>query len=101
MVRVIGLRRIFFQLGNYPPAPLPYASKEELNDDDIEDFASLTREALRLAPDKPIPHMTRSLERAGIAVAPIVLTDFDTGELGASAPSFRRVILGVVLAKLR
>ncbi|MFE0691868.1 ImmA/IrrE family metallo-endopeptidase [Streptomyces xiamenensis] len=30
---------------------------------------------LRLAPDKPIPHLTRALERAGVAVAPIVLED--------------------------
>jgi Zn-dependent peptidase ImmA (M78 family)/DNA-binding XRE family transcriptional regulator len=74
--------------GTYPPAPLPYASKEELDDEDIEDFARQTREALRLAPDKPIPHLTRSLERAGIAVAPIVLTDFDTGELGTSGHHF-------------
>jgi Zn-dependent peptidase ImmA (M78 family) len=34
-----------------------------------------TREALRLAPDKPIPHLTRALERSGVAVAPFVLTD--------------------------
>jgi Zn-dependent peptidase ImmA (M78 family) len=75
-------------VGKYPPAPLPCASKEELDNGDIEQFAALTRESLRLAPDKPIPHMTRSLERAGIAVAPIVLTDFDTGELGSSGHHF-------------
>jgi Zn-dependent peptidase ImmA (M78 family) len=74
--------------GNYPPAPLPYASGEALSDDDVENFASLTREALRLAPDKPIPHLTRSLERAGIAAAPIVLTDFDAGELGSTGHHF-------------
>jgi Zn-dependent peptidase ImmA (M78 family) len=74
--------------GNYPSSPLPYASKEDVNEEDIEYFASLTREALRLAPDKPIPHLTRALERSGIAAAPIVLTDFDTGELGYSGHHF-------------
>lgn len=72
----------------YPPATLPYASEQQLRTTDIELFASLTRRALRLAPDKPIPHLTRVLERAGIAAAPIVLTDFDTGEIGSSGHHF-------------
>lgn len=59
----------------YPTPPLPYAVNDELTDDDIEEFAEHTREALRLAPDQPIPNLTRAMERAGIAVAPIVLTD--------------------------
>ncbi|GAA1161027.1 Zn-dependent peptidase ImmA (M78 family) [Kitasatospora gansuensis] len=59
----------------YPPPPLPMATNELLDDEDIEQFAAATRQALRLAPDKPIPHMTRALERSGVAVAPIVLTD--------------------------
>ncbi|MFE4679195.1 ImmA/IrrE family metallo-endopeptidase [Streptomyces sp. NPDC056723] len=59
----------------YPAPPLPYATEASLSNDDIEEFAARTREALRLAPDKPIPHLTRALERAGVAVAPIVLPD--------------------------
>ncbi|MEU1014701.1 XRE family transcriptional regulator [Streptomyces sp. NPDC005898] len=59
----------------YPAPPLPYASAPDLSRGDIEALAAQTREALRLAPDKPIPHLTRALERAGIAVAPIVLPD--------------------------
>ncbi|MFJ8351784.1 helix-turn-helix domain-containing protein [Streptomyces sp. NPDC094153] len=59
----------------YPSPPLPYATEQDLTDEDIEDLAEQTRVALRLAPDKPIPHLTRALERAGVAVAPIVLPD--------------------------
>ncbi|MGW0603122.1 helix-turn-helix domain-containing protein [Streptomyces sp. NPDC002640] len=59
----------------YPAPPLPCASEAALSDDDIEELAAQTRVALRLAADKPIPHLTRALERAGIAVAPIVLPD--------------------------
>lgn len=60
---------------NYPTPPLPYATAEDLSQDDIDELANQTREALRLAPDKPIPHLTRALERAGVTVAPFVLTD--------------------------
>lgn len=64
----------------YPTPPLPYITTESpLSQDEIENLAEQTREALRLAPDKPIPHVTRSLERAGVTVAPIVLTDDPDG----------------------
>lgn len=59
----------------YPTPPLPYATTDTLTRDDIEELAGQTREALRLAPDKPIPHLTRVLERAGVTVAPLVLAD--------------------------
>ncbi|MFC9291486.1 helix-turn-helix domain-containing protein [Streptomyces sp. NPDC057052] len=59
----------------YPSPPLPYATAQDLTEEDIEELAEQTRVALRLAPDKPIPHLTRALERAGVAVAPIVLPD--------------------------
>lgn len=74
----------------YPTPPLPYAEGDEITSDDIEYFAEATREALRLAPDAPIPHLTRALERAGVAVAPLALTDVDgeeqpaTGHFGVS-----------------
>lgn len=59
----------------YPTPPLPHATSDTLTQDDIEELAERTREALRLAPDKPIPHLTRALERAGVAVAPMILGD--------------------------
>ncbi|MET8177234.1 XRE family transcriptional regulator [Streptomyces sp. NPDC005336] len=64
----------------YPTPPLPYATMDEVTDEDIEELAIETRQALRLAPDLPIPHLTRALERGGIAVAPIVLNDPAGGE---------------------
>ncbi|MFS4104927.1 helix-turn-helix domain-containing protein [Streptomyces sp. PD-S100-1] len=63
------------QRANYPTPPLPYATADDLTARDFEDLAAQTREALRIAADKPIPNLTRAMERAGIAVAPIVLTD--------------------------
>ena len=74
--------------GQYPTAVLPHAASQELNESDIEELAASARQALRLAPDKPIPHLTRALERAGVAAAPITLTDFDTGELGNTGHHF-------------
>ncbi|MGW0912850.1 helix-turn-helix domain-containing protein [Streptomyces sp. NPDC002784] len=64
----------------YPTPPLPYATADEVTDEEIEELANETRQALRLAPDLPIPHLTRALERGGIAVAPIVLNDPAGGE---------------------
>ncbi|MFF2189149.1 ImmA/IrrE family metallo-endopeptidase [Streptomyces sp. NPDC058155] len=59
----------------YPTPPLPFTDADTLEDSDIENLADQTRVALRLAPDKPIPHLTRALERGGVAVAPMVLSD--------------------------
>ncbi|MEU3836083.1 XRE family transcriptional regulator [Streptomyces microflavus] len=64
----------------YPTPPLPFTSADEVTPDDIEDLAAQTRVALRLAPDKPIPHLTRALERGGIAVAPLVFSDDPNGD---------------------
>jgi Zn-dependent peptidase ImmA (M78 family) len=63
----------------YPAPPLPFATASELTGDDIESFAEQARVALRLAPTKPIPHLTRALERAGVPVAPMVLNDDPDG----------------------
>lgn len=63
----------------FPLPALPRVTAEMLVQDDIEQAASETREALRVAPDKPIPHLTRALERAGVPVAPIVFTDDPDG----------------------
>ncbi|WP_087101316.1 ImmA/IrrE family metallo-endopeptidase [Nocardiopsis sp. JB363] len=65
---------------NYPIPPLPFVDKDVVTLDEIESLADQTRVALRLAPDKPIPHLTRALERGGIAVAPMVLTDDSRGD---------------------
>jgi Zn-dependent peptidase ImmA (M78 family)/predicted XRE-type DNA-binding protein len=68
-------------LENYPTPPLPYAmGEDDLTDEQLERFAAETRESLQLAPDKPIPHLTRALERAGIAIAPMVLPDVEGEE---------------------
>jgi Zn-dependent peptidase ImmA (M78 family)/transcriptional regulator with XRE-family HTH domain len=65
----------------YPTPSLPFASGEAgLTNAEIEQFAAETREALQLAPDKPIPHLTRALERVGIAVAPMILPDAEGEE---------------------
>ncbi|TDD10604.1 ImmA/IrrE family metallo-endopeptidase [Saccharopolyspora terrae] len=63
----------------YPTPPLPFATEEEVTQDRIQELASQAREALRLAPDKPIPNLTRAMERAGIAVAPFVLPNDTNG----------------------
>ncbi|MFE2869359.1 XRE family transcriptional regulator [Embleya sp. NPDC059259] len=59
----------------YPTPPLPFATGDEIDDDEMEDLAAQTREALRLAPTQPIPHLLRAMERAGIAIAPVALPD--------------------------
>ncbi len=64
----------------YPVADLPFVSKESLSDEEINEIADQTREALRLAPNAPIPHLTRALERAGVAVAPLVPSQIDGDE---------------------
>lgn len=56
-----------------PVLPLVQDPESILSQDRIEKLASMARESLRLAPDLPIPSMTRSLERAGFAVAPVIL----------------------------
>jgi Zn-dependent peptidase ImmA (M78 family) len=70
-----------FDAEHYPTPSLPFAnSPDQLEPAHIERLAAETRDALRLAPDAPIPHLTRALERAGIAVAPMVLPEIDGDE---------------------
>lgn len=52
-----------------------------LSGSDIESIASETRNELGLSPDRPITHVMRSVERAGVAVAPLV-------RAGAEHPAF-------------
>ena len=63
--------RVLVERSHYPRAALPYATGD-IGDADIVELAALTRDALKLAVDKPIPHLMRAVERAGIPVAPIV-----------------------------
>ncbi len=72
----------------YPTPPLPFATAPEVSQDDIEEMAQATRQALRLAPEKPIPHVTRALERGGVAVAPLAFKDFISEEDTATTGHF-------------
>lgn len=74
----------------YPTPPLPCARAEQasIDDQEMEELAAATRDALRLAPHKPIPHLTRALERAGVAVAPIVLPEIEGDEQNATSGHF-------------
>jgi Zn-dependent peptidase ImmA (M78 family) len=66
---------------HYPKPSLPFAmGEDDLTAEQIDQFAEQTREAIQLAPDQPIPHLTRAMERSGIAVAPLVLTDVEGEE---------------------
>jgi Zn-dependent peptidase ImmA (M78 family)/transcriptional regulator with XRE-family HTH domain len=56
----------------YPVPDLPVV-QGEVDEDRLVSLAAQTRESLRLGSSGPIPHVTRALERVGIAVAPIVL----------------------------
>ncbi|GAB3949673.1 XRE family transcriptional regulator [Micromonospora vulcania] len=57
---------------HYPLPDLPIA-QGDITADDIERLANETREALQIGDDGPIRHLTRSCERAGIAVVPLTL----------------------------
>ncbi len=74
--------------GRYPVADLPFVTQESVTDDEINHLADQTREALRLAPAAPIPHLTRALERAGVAVAPIVPPQIEGDEAPAGGGHF-------------
>jgi len=71
----------------YPKPTLPTA-EGELVEGDIERLAAETREALRLGPDGPIPHVTRALERSGVAAVPLVLPSEDDSETNTTAGHF-------------
>lgn len=61
----------------YPRPQLPVVQDRDpiLSIDRIEEIAIATRRALALSDDEPITNVIRALERSGIAVAPIGLTD--------------------------
>ncbi len=86
--------RVVWQLvndrGRYIPPPLPLAAGDDLAAEAVEDLATQTRENLGLDTTGPVLHVTRSLERGGIVVAPLAFSDNDAddhetvGHFGAS-----------------
>lgn len=79
---------------------LPRATGD-LDPQDIEDLATETRRTLGVSDDSPLKHVTRACERAGIAVAPLVLAgtadDDETAVIGHSGASCWRGIEEPVL----
>lgn len=74
VVRYSELERISLELsrdGGLVQAQLPFA-EEDLFGDEIEELAVQTRAVLKLEPLDPIRNLSRAMERAGIAVAPLV-----------------------------
>lgn len=57
---------------------------ELLSDDAIEEAARATRELMGIAPDAPVPNLTRAIERLGIVVAPVILDPTNDEETPAS-----------------
>lgn len=56
----------------YGAPDLPLATGD-VTDDDIEELAAQTRQALQIGGNGPMMHVTRACERAGIAVVPLTL----------------------------
>lgn len=63
----------------FPRPDLPMA-KDDLSAGDVERLAAATREALQLDLEGPIAHLTRTCERAGIAIVPLTLPDAEDDE---------------------
>lgn len=90
---VVETYRVVWQLvrdrGRYIPPSLPLATGDDLIVDSIEALAMQTRENLGLDVSGPVRHVTRSLERGGIVVAPLAFAETDdeaetVGHFGAS-----------------
>jgi Zn-dependent peptidase ImmA (M78 family) len=61
-------------------ALLPYVNESNngmLDEDEIERAAGAVRTLLRLGPSDPLPNVTRSIERLGIVVIPVLLDPTD------------------------
>lgn len=85
--------RVVWQLVNdrrrYIPPALPLAAGDDLAPPAIDDLAAQTRENLGLDRHSPVHHVTRSMERGGIVVAPLAFSEADeefetVGHFGAS-----------------
>lgn len=71
---------------DYPKPQLPVLRRGD-GDFDLEDLASQTRTSLGLDPDRPISHLTRTVEHHGIAVIPMVLPSLED-DAGAAIGHF-------------
>lgn len=105
IARFNEVERLALQLGelvHFPVPRLPMA-EGDISGDDIERLATATRSALGLEPSDPILNLTRSMERKGIAVAPITDVEEDLlgGHDGASRPTQipRRPVIAYVAGK--
>lgn len=60
---------------NYPRPTIPFLQNREypLSSDDIESTAIRLRTYLQVDTSSPIPNVTRTLERRGVAIAPLVV----------------------------
>lgn len=83
------------------PPELPLASTSTPSENDIEDLAVATRDALGLDTNQPVPHVTRVLERTSIFVIPLHLLNrnraTDPKTLGHDAASVWRTVLDPAL----
>ena len=105
IARFNEVERLALQLGelvHFPVPQLPVA-EGDISGDEIEQLAGKTRSALGLELNDPILNLTRSMERHGIAVAPITDSDEDllSGHDGASRPTQipRRPVIAYVAGK--
>lgn len=105
IARFTELERLALTLGNLVSFPIPNLpiAEGDLSGDDIEHFAEETRSVLGLEPHDPILNLTRSMERRGIAIAPISDSNEDllSGHDGASRPTQipRRPVIAYVSGK--
>ena len=74
------------------PPQLPAATSHEPSDDEIEDLADATRNALGISAAGPIAHLTRHCEKGGVFVVPIHLPNalVDEAVVGHAGVSTQR-----------
>lgn len=71
-----------------PQSALPFVHAGDDGLVDIEELALRTRANLGLRPDQPIGHLTRTLERNSVPVAPIVFADLNGDEAAVAVGHF-------------
>ncbi len=105
IARFNEVERLALRLGELVQFPVPKlpVAEGDISGDDIERLAGETRYALGLEPHDPILNLTRSMERHGIALAPITDAEEDLlgGHDGASRPTQvpRRPVIAYVAGK--
>lgn len=79
---LFDVARELMEWAQQPSPDLPSRAEESvLTAERIEELAEETRLALGLGLTEPIRHLTRTLERASIPIAPIVFTDLEGDEV--------------------